>query len=151
MIISIQISQFFIYYSLSRGEAESRQLSRHIRGVIEVGEIKDKNKIVKIKAELECYQNGLNDGKVSPGNSKLMNAIQKKKKHPLVRRHTQPIMKLDSFFNDSTSNELDQPETVLGRAYTAKRKKKISSSCPRSTTTLGLLVEQNSHRDNFRF
>ena len=126
-------------------------MSRHIRGVIEVGEIKDTNKMVKIKAELECYQNGLNDGKVSPGNSKLMDAIHKKKKHPLVRRHTQPIMKLDNFFNDSTSNEVDQPETVLGRAYSAKRKKKTSSSCPRSTTTLGLLVEQNSHRDHFRF
>ena len=111
--------------------------------------MKDKNKIVKIKAELECHQNGLNDGKVSPGNSKLMNAIHKKKKYPLVRRHTQPIMKLDSLLkNDNEVN--DQPETLLGMAYTAKRKKTLPS-CPRSTTTLGLLVEQNSHRDNFRF
>ena len=131
------MSTHHICFCLSfSSEGETSELSKHIKGVVEVGGSKRQDTILKIKAELDCYRGVDND--LIKRNSFHRGSLRSR----IRRSSTQPVLNLERF--------KEQPDSILYRACSTKRMKPKKPATNR-TSKLGLLVEKNTNRGGFLF
>ena len=146
---------FFSSFQSFSSDGEPSELSRHIRGVVEVEGPREQNGLLKIKAELDTYQreHGRKYHKKEPCSTKnkvflrressIKNSLQKfQKRNHLKRSQTQPAINLDTF--------IENPNILLHRARTVSGMNN-SKSTPATTSKLGQLVESNARRGSLFF
>ena len=158
-MVELNVLLIFKWYSSSfhsfSSEGEPSELSRHIRGVVEVEGSREQNGLLKIKAELDTYQKqyGREYNNREHFSMKKRHSISKEenlkrslekfqKRNNMKRRQTQPALCLENVF--------EHPEILLHRAKTVNGMKR-SKTAPITTSRLGQLVEQNARRDSLFF
>ena len=129
----VKMNNIYIYIYSFQSEGEPSALSSHIRGVVEVGGSKEQNKILKIKAELDCYQHNYSSSNRG-GESDLVHRTPSL----LLRRSMKRTTSLQTF--------MDHPEIFIHRASSVRGMKKSRSSSSNRTSKLGQLVEQNARQ-----
>ena len=155
-IILLLFKYFFSSFHSFSSEGEPSELSRHIRGVVEVEGSREQNGLLKIKAELDTYQkeygrkyNNREHLYMKKRDSisreeNLKQSLQKfQNRNNLKRRQTQPALCLDSL--------IENPEILLHRARTVNGMKRSKTAPMTTTSRLGQLVEQNARRESLFF
>ena len=150
-------NQHYLYFSFqSEGDPSTLSpLSRHIRGVVEVGGSKEQDRILKIKAELDCYQHNYSS-RYRGGESDLRNINHMFRDSRLSRRSSlskSMTMSNKNPIGKTTSLEefIGHPETLINRACSVSGIKRSRSSSSNRTSKLGKLVEENARRKNSFF
>ena len=147
------MNNIFICCCSFQSESEPSPLSRHIRGVVEVGGSKEQSRTLKIKAELDCYQNNYRSGHRG-GESDLINRNQMFRESQHIRKSSlQKVMENKYPIGRTTSLDtfIDNPETFIQRACSVTGMKKSKSSSSNRTSKLGQIVERNARQRNFLF